>query len=127
MRFASASLAVAAAFCAPALAQFTVITPNGYSATVGNSNNIFPWGEATTSMRYQQIYDSSHFTLQGITYPILISQLRFRTWNGTGTWAGGSWPNVQINFATSPVDFLAASTTFASNQGPDLMTAYNGG
>ena len=65
------------ALCIPALAQTsTVVVPNGYANTVGNSNNAFPWNRATASMRYQQIYDTSNFTLQGINYPILIQGLR---------------------------------------------------
>ncbi|MBL8725580.1 MAG: PKD domain-containing protein [Planctomycetes bacterium] len=122
-----ARLAAAAFLAAPAFAQLTVVAPNGYASTVGNANNTFPWARGTASMRYQQIFDSSHFTLQGIGFPVLIQELKFRPFAGAVTsWAGGSWPNVRIDLASSPVDFLAASTTFASNLGPDLATVYNG-
>ena len=122
-----ARLAAAAFLAAPAFAQLTVVAPNGYASTVGNANNTFPWARGTASMRYQQIFDSSHFTLQGIGFPVLIQELKFRPYAGAVTsWAGGSWPNVRIDLASSPVDFLAASTTFASNLGPDLATVYNG-
>ncbi len=116
--------AVAAAACLPA--QFTVLTPSGYGAAEGNSNNAYPWNRASASMRYQQIIDSSNFTGQGVTSPILIQRMRFRADATTASWAGGSWPNVVINMATSPVDFMAASATFASNLGPDLTTVYSG-
>jgi hypothetical protein len=33
--------------------------------------------------------------------------------------AGGSWPNIRIDMGELPFDHAAASTTFASNLGPD--------
>jgi PKD repeat protein len=116
-----------AALTAPAIAQMTLTAPAGYSATIGSSNNIYPWGRNASSMRYQQIYDSTNFTSQGANYPIVIQGMKFRPYPGaTTTWTGGTWPNIQIDLATSPVDFLAASATFASNLGPDLTTVLNG-
>jgi len=121
------SLAAMACFAAPALAQFTAVIPPGYDTVPGNSNNAFPWSRGTASMRFQQVYDSSAFTSLGINFPVLIQELKFRPWAGTVTsWAGGTWPNVQIDMATSAVDYLTPSTTFAANLGPDLATVYNG-
>ena len=116
------------ALCIPALAQTsTVVVPNGYANTVGNSNNAFPWNRATASMRYQQIYDTSNFTLQGINYPILIQGLRFRPYPGAVTsWTGGSWPNIRVDMATCPTDYSAASTTFANNLGANAQTVLQG-
>ncbi len=112
---------------ASATAQFTVVAPNGYAATIGNSNNVYPWGRTTTSMRYQQVYDSTHFTLQGITYPVVIQNLRFRPYAGTTTtWTGGTWSNIRIDMASSPNDYLAASSTFSANLGSDQTTVLNG-
>lgn len=127
MRHLSLSLAAVAAFAVPALAQ-TVVAPNAYAAAEGGSNNIYPWNRATASMRYQQIYDSTNFTLQGVVSPIIISRVRFRA-NAAATttiWAGGTWPNVRIDMSTCPLDFAAASTIFASNHGPDQATVYTG-
>jgi hypothetical protein len=123
-----ACLVVGCALVAPAIAQFSVVTPAGYAAAEGNANNAFPWSRGTASTRIQFVVDSTHFTSQGVASPILISQLRYRAdaAAATTTWAGGSWPNVRIDMATCPVDFLGVSATFASNVGPDLTTVHNG-
>lgn len=115
------------AFTAVAAAQ-AVVTPAGYATAEGNANNAFPWNRGTSSTRIQFVTDSSHFTGQGVTFPILIQQLRYRAdaAAATTTWAGGSWPQVRIDMATCPVDFAAVSPTFASNLGPDLTTVHNG-
>jgi PKD repeat protein len=116
-----------ALLCATAAAQFTVNVPPGYAAAVGNSNNIFPWGRGASSMRYQQIYDSSVFTTQSVTFPIIVQGLKFRPYPGTtGSWTGGTWSNLQVSMTTCPNDYLAASATFASNHGPDFTQVYNG-
>ncbi|MCB9884915.1 MAG: PKD domain-containing protein [Planctomycetes bacterium] len=121
-------LLAATAFAAVASAQFTLVAPSGYAAAEGNSNNIYPWGRAASPMHYMQIYDSTHFTGQGVASPILISNLRFRAdaVAATTTWAGGSWPNIGIYMSTAAVDYTAYSTTFANNHGPDLTTVLNG-
>lgn len=122
------SVAIASLFVASASAQFTVVSPNGYAATEGGTNNTFPWNRGTASTRIQFMVDSTHFTGQGVTYPIIISQLRYRAdaATATTTWPGGTWPSVRIDLATSPVDYLAASATFANNLGADLTTVLNG-
>src|SRR5262249_30055702 len=68
----------AAVLAASASAQFSVVIPNGYAATEGSTSNAFPWGRTGIGLRHQCIYDSSHFTNQGITYPILITGLKWR-------------------------------------------------
>jgi PKD repeat protein len=121
------SLLAVGALATTAMAQFTLVTPNGYASTVGNTNNSFPWNRATASMRIQFIIDSSHFTAQGVVSPIIISKLRYRPYPGAVvSWAGGSWPSVRIDMATTPQDWSLASTTFANNLGPDLTTVLNG-
>lgn len=120
-------LLVLCATASTALAQSTLVAPNGFATTIGNSNNIYPWGRGTASMRYQQIYDSSHFTAQGATFPVLIQGIRFRPYPGAVTsWTGGTWNNIQIDLASSPNDYLGASATFTSNLGPDVTTVLNG-
>lgn len=116
-----------AALAAPLAAQLTLVAPNGYDTVVGNSNNIFPFSRGTSSMRYQQVYDSSNFTLAGVAGPVVITRMRFRPFPGVVTsWGGGSWPNVRIDMASCPTDFTAASPTFASNLDIDLQTVVNG-
>jgi hypothetical protein len=75
----------------PAAAQLTLVAPVGFDTTVGNSNNIFPWGRGTSAMRFQQVYDTSNFTQQGVAGPILIQGMRFRPFPGAATsWTGGT-------------------------------------
>jgi hypothetical protein len=124
MRFLSV-LAVGA-LAAPAFAQLAAVAPNGYAAVQGNTNNAFPWNQATQSTRCQFVYDSTNFTLQGITAPVLINRLRYRPAPGSTSWAGGSWPNVRIDLATCPFDHLAISNTYAANLGPDVTTVLQG-
>ncbi len=121
-----ALFATLAALAAPLCAQFTLVAPNGYATVEGASNNIYPWNRGASSMHFLQLYDSSHFTAQGVNSPILIQRVRFRANATTATWAGGSWPNVQIDMSTAAVDYLAASSTYASNHGPDRATVLNG-
>ncbi|HEX5096130.1 MAG TPA: PKD domain-containing protein, partial [Acidimicrobiia bacterium] len=118
------------ALATTAMAQFTLVTPNGFASTPGSTNNSFPWNRGTASMRIQFLIDSTHFTAQGVVSPIIISKLRYRPYAQTtatvASWAGGSWPNVRIDMATSPLDWASASGTFANNLGPDLTTVLNG-
>ena len=117
-----------AALATTALAQTnTIVVPSGYTNTVGNTNNAFPWNRGASSMRFQQVYDTSNFTLQGVNYPIIIQGLRFRPYPGAvTTWAGGSWPNIRVDMASCPVDYTAASTTFANNLGANAQTVLQG-
>jgi hypothetical protein len=124
MRFVS--LLAAGALTVPAFAQLAAVAPNGFAPILGNSNNAYPWNQGTQSTRCQFVYDSTNFTLQGINAPVLINRLRYRPASTTGSWAGGSWPNVRIDLATCPVDYLAISSVYASNVGPDLTTVHQG-
>jgi len=112
----------------PLAAQSSLVAPVGYDNVAGNVNNLFPWGREANSMRIQFIYDSSNFSTQGVATPVLITALRYRPAAGptSVSWPGGSWPAVQIDMATCPLDYTAVSATFASNLGPDLTTVHNG-
>ncbi|HEX6810313.1 MAG TPA: PKD domain-containing protein [Planctomycetota bacterium] len=129
-RFTPLVALVAVAAASTARAQFTLVTPNGYANTVGNSSNVFPWASNVVSTRAQFLIDSSHFIAQGVTTPIMIQQLRYRASPQPAaspiSWAGGTWPSVRIDMATSPLDWAVASTTFASNLGPDRTTVLQG-
>ncbi|HEX6810310.1 MAG TPA: PKD domain-containing protein [Planctomycetota bacterium] len=125
-----APLVAVAAFAAASTAQVTLVTPNGYANAVGNANNTLPWGLATSRARIQFLIDSTHFTAQGATMPISISRLRYRPLSQLTTtpavWSGGSWPNVRIDLATSPLDWTQASSVFANNLGSDRTTVMQG-
>ncbi|MCB9886363.1 MAG: hypothetical protein H6838_12785 [Planctomycetes bacterium] len=112
----------------PLTAQTLVVAPTGYDTVEGNSNNIYPWGRNAASMHYLQIQDSSNFTSQNVTGPVLINNLRFRVDNAlsAATWTGGSWPNVVIEMSTAAVDYTAISATFAANHGPDRTIVHSG-
>lgn len=120
-------LAVGAVLCAvSAVAQSTIVIPRGLATAEGNSTNSFPWGRGNSGLRLQNVYDSSHFTQQGITYPILITGLRWRPDTGTGL-APSTYPgNCQIRLSTCPVDHAAVTSTMANNQGANLTLCYSG-
>jgi PKD repeat protein len=111
---------------ASATAQLSVVIPNGYAATEGASSNAFPWGRGGAGgLREQCIYDSSHFTNQGITYPILITGLKYRPNTGVALAAVG-YTTATVALSTCPVDQSAVSTNVAANEGADLATVYSG-
>lgn len=108
-------------------AQFTLTVPDAaYATREGNSNFTLPWNAGTAGGRVQFIHDSAVFTGQGVTTPIRISGLRYRIDAIANTWSGGTYPNVQIDMSTCPVDHLAVSNTFANNHGADRTTVLNG-
>jgi PKD repeat protein len=120
------AIAAAAALALPSAAQLTLVAPNGYAAVEGNANNPYPWDRGSQSMRIQFVYDSAHFTGQGIVVPVRFTRLRYRPDAWQTSWSGGSWPNVRIDMATCPTDHLAASSTFAANLGPYVTTVHQG-
>lgn len=119
------SLLAPFALAAAALAQTTVVCPNGTAAAEGASSTAYVFGRGSSQIRTQYIYDASHFTGQGVAFPILINQLRFRA-NGAATTAGYTYNNVQVLLSTAAVDYATPSATFASNHGPDVATVFNG-
>ncbi len=124
------ALRTAASFAlllAVATAQQSLVCPPGSAATAGNSSSSFPWNRGNASMRHQNVFDTSSFTLQGANGPMLITKLRFRPDDGAAAvWAGGSWPNIRIDLASSPSDYLTLNPTFASNLAADVRTVYQG-
>jgi len=121
-----AVVVVAAVVAVPAAAQFQVVIPAGLAATEGSSTNLFPWGRGGAGLLHQCVYDSSHFTSQGITGPIVITGLKWRP-NGNVALAASSYPaGCTVKLSTSPFDHAAVSTTFANNRGADLTTCYSG-
>ncbi len=121
-----AGLAVALAGATELGAQTSVVLPNGFATVEGANNNVYPWGRNASAVRYQGIYDSTHFTLQGVNYPILVTRARWRANATAASWAGGVYSNVEVHCATSAVDFLSASNTFANNRGNDFVQVHGG-
>src|SRR5262245_46496054 len=120
------SLVCAAALAGSATSQFTVVIPNGMAAAEGSTSNAFPWGRGGTGLRIQNLYDTTNFTAQGITTPIIITRLRWRP-NTNAVSLASSYPvGATVKLSTSPLDWASPSTTFASNQGADLATVFSG-
>lgn len=127
LRFA----AVTAVLGATALAQ-SIVLPRGFAANVENSANAFPWASSVstyTGLRIQHVYDSSHFTDEGVTYPIVVSGVRFRAQDvaTTTSWVGGTYSNCSLLLSTAAVDYLATSTAYATNHGANLTVPLNAG
>jgi hypothetical protein len=115
----------ATVLAASASAQFTVVVPNGMAAAEGSSSNAFPWGRGGTGLLIQCVYDSSHFTAQGITYPVLIQGLKWRP-NTNVALTPSTYTTASVSLSTSPLDQAAVSTTLANNRGTDYATVYTG-
>jgi len=119
-----------AATGASALAQFSVVLPNGFATTMANTANAFPFASTATAfpgLRIQHVYDSGDFTAQNVTYPILVTGLRWRMAdNSTASWTGGTYANVTISMSTAAVDYLATTTNYATNHGANLAVVYSG-
>jgi len=121
-----ASLLTIGILAGSASAQFSVVIPNGMATAEGNSSNAFPWGRGGGGLRHQCVYDGTHFTNQGITYPILITSLAWRA-NMNGALFNTNYPaNCKVQLSTCPLDHAAVSATMTSNRGADLTTVFNG-
>lgn len=59
-------------------AQIQVVIPAGMATAEGSTANAFPWGRGGTGLLLHCVYDSSHFTTQGITQPTIIMGLKWR-------------------------------------------------
>jgi PKD repeat protein len=119
------TLGIALAASGLAVAQ-TVVLPIGAANAEGPSNNVFPWGRNAGAVRIQTIYDSSHFTGQGISFPIRVTGARYRAHGSTSTWTGTTYNGVEFYCSTAAVDQAAASATWTVNRGPDHTLVYNG-
>lgn len=111
-----------ACLLASASAQ-TLVIPSAAANVDGNSSTSWPFDVAAGRLLY--IYDSTHFTGNGINFPILISQIRFRANATTTTWIG-STATLQADLSTAPFDYTAISATFDTNHGVDRTNVYNG-
>jgi PKD repeat protein len=120
------SLVVVVALAATATAQLSIVVPNGMAAAEGNTSSEFPWGRGGTGLLHQAVYDSSHFTAQGITYPIVIHELRWRP-NTNVELVATSFPTpCSVRLSTSPVDWSAVSPLLASQRGADERLCFQG-
>ncbi|HEX6811385.1 MAG TPA: hypothetical protein VF384_07170 [Planctomycetota bacterium] len=100
--------------------------PNVCATTEGSSSNAFPWGRGSMGLLHQAIYDSSHFTGQGVTYPIVIMGVKWRP-NANIALAATSYPTpCSVRCSTCPIDWSAVSTTLANQRGADETLCFQG-
>lgn len=112
MKHAILFAAAAATFAIASPAQLLGAPENTYFTQSTSTGLIW----RTTAFRCQLIYDTTHFTNQGVVGPISIDRVRFRAANNN-TAAGGTYSSVNFAIGTSATDVLAPSLTFASNRG----------
>jgi len=110
--------AAAIALSVASLAAQTITVPSAFAAAEGGTTgNVWRAG----INRVQCFYDTTNFTGQSTGQPIMISAVEFRL-------AGGlaanivTYPSVDIHLQNSAVDFLAPTTTFATNRSAALGT-----
>ncbi|MDA0373714.1 MAG: hypothetical protein O2865_08005 [Planctomycetota bacterium] len=106
-----------------ALAQANLVVPAGMANSNPGSTGL-AW--RNTAFHFQMLYDDSHFTSQGINYPIVISRLQYRAAGGRTSAGGEVYSGITVQMTTSPSDWSAPSTTFANNLGADVTTVFQG-
>ncbi len=117
------SVLAIAALAAATTAQSPLVIPSAAAAVDGNSSTSYPFDVANG--RFLYVYDSTHFTANGVNFPILITQIAWRANASNATWSGAT-PTMQLDLSTAPVDYAAISTTWDNNHGLDRATVYNG-
>jgi hypothetical protein len=128
MRFV---LLAATALAAAVPAQLTNVLPTSANGVAGSGANVFPWGTTAVGfpgLRIMCIYDAANFTTAPtpVTAPILITNVKWRANDVTTSWTGGTYAQATLALGTAAVDHLAASTTWASNVGPDYTVVHSG-
>jgi len=102
---------------ATVVAQTVIVPVAAVNVEVGSTVNVWRAGTGRT----QSIYDSSHFTTQIAPLPVIINQVEFRLKNNDVTNII-TYPNVEIHLQYAAVDYLAMTTTYATNRSAPLGT-----
>lgn len=110
---------------ATSLAAQTLVIPAAANGADLPSASGWPFDYAG-NMRILYVYDSTHFTGQSVTAPVVITRIRIRADGATATWVGDTINNLSVDLSTSPLDFNAISTTYDSNHGPDRARVFQG-
>jgi hypothetical protein len=121
-------LVACGAFVASLSAQaVAIVLPNALEAVEGNTENSFPFHMAfvsQTQTRYQQLFDSSEFSV--LSGPSLLTQIAFRPDSTDGNAFASVLPSIQINFSTTSAEPDGLSATFAENVGADDTIVHSG-
>lgn len=114
------AILTAATLCVASLAAQQVGVPAIFAnAEGGSTGNVWRGG----LNRVQAIYDSSNFVNQNVGQPIVINSVDFRVAGGILNTGGIVYSSVEIHLQNAAVDYLAPSTTFATNRSAPLGTA----
>jgi hypothetical protein len=112
----SAAVAVAGSLLAQNVTEPAIFA----SAEGGTTGNVWRAG----INRVQCFYDTSNFVGQNAGHPITITNLDFRLGGGLAT-AITTYPSVNIYLQNAATDYLAPSTTFATNRTVAFPTTPN--
>jgi hypothetical protein len=110
-----------AALALPTIASAQLLVAPDTMQITNTGSSGLTW--RSTAFRFQMIYDTTHFTNQGVVGPVSIDRMRFRALGGTVNPGGqqylgdGATFGVNISIGDSATDYLAPSTTFALNRG----------
>jgi hypothetical protein len=109
------------AFAFAALAQSSLVAPNGYGNVEGNSSATSPF--TSSSFRLQMVYNASLFAGLG---PIRISSISFRIDGASSGDVLYVFSGATVQLSTTPVAPDALSPVFANNVGGNVQTIFNG-
>lgn len=117
----------ALAIATPLFAQSATLTVPDLTETYGvaNASTGQPWAMTTTSVRTQQLYGAGDFPY---ATPLTITRVRFypRTYvPSAASWTGGTY-QMEIRMSTSAATAATMSTTYAANEGADMVVVHNG-
>jgi hypothetical protein len=122
MRHHLATAVLLSGFLSSVAAQELVLPSGTYFTQPGLSG--LTW--RTAAFRFQIVYDSTHFTNQGVLGPIQITRLRFRAADNAVSSGGSVYAGVTVQMSSCPLDYAAISPTFAANRGLDVQTVFTG-
>ncbi|MFY9343345.1 MAG: hypothetical protein WAT39_12690 [Planctomycetota bacterium] len=112
MRNLSTLVSAIALTSVSALCQTVLVPSSVLGPFAGTSGNYFT---AAGINRFQMIYDTTHFTSQGVIQPISITHVEFLFGAATPLTVV-TYPSVSVYLQPSAVDWAVQSTTFASNR-----------
>lgn len=113
-------LVLVVAVCSAAVsAQNIAWSPSAFANVEGNANNTIPFW--STSSTYQQVHDYGN--MRGtLPVPLPLNGIALRKDGALSGSITGRTMDVQMVVGTTPIDSQSASSTFATNLGPNPVT-----